>query len=393
MTNEGVSRMNRRDVLRLGGTGAVVVAGARWLTACDPGPPAGSTTTLATTTTVVPPTTYGPLGATNGHGLRLPAGFTSRVIATSGYRVPGTEYVWPGDPDGAATFALPDGGWVYVQNHESYPPFGGVSRIVFAADGTVVGAERLLGGTTRNCAGGATPWGTWLSGEEVDTGRIWEVDAFGVNPPAARPAMGVFNHEAAAVHVATQTIYLTEDKPDGALYRFRPDTYPDLASGLLEVLTLDGETVVWAEVPDPSASSHSTRNQVAGTHRFDGGEGICVLDGVVYFTTKGDNRVWSYSPATNQLAVRYDAVAVPMSALSGVDNLTSRASGDLFVAEDGGDMQVVMISGGVAEPIVQVSGVDGSEMTGVVFDPSGTRMYVTAQRNPGRVYEISGPWV
>ncbi|HMT63184.1 MAG TPA: hypothetical protein PKA24_20155, partial [Microthrixaceae bacterium] len=61
--------------------------------------------------------------------------------------------------------------------------------------------------------------------------------------------------------------------------------------------------------------------------------------------------------------------------------------------EDGGDMQVVMISGGVAEPIVQVSGVDGSEMTGVVFDPSGTRMYVTSQRNPGRVYEISGPWV
>ena len=47
MTNEGVSRMNRRDVLRLGGTGAVVVAGARWLTACDPGPPAGSSTAKA----------------------------------------------------------------------------------------------------------------------------------------------------------------------------------------------------------------------------------------------------------------------------------------------------------------------------------------------------------
>jgi hypothetical protein len=60
---------------------------------------------------------YGPLGSPDANGIRLPSGFTSRVIARSGQRVTGTSYTWHNAPDGGACYA--DGSsWIYVSNSE-----------------------------------------------------------------------------------------------------------------------------------------------------------------------------------------------------------------------------------------------------------------------------------
>jgi len=90
--------------------------------------------------------------------------------------------------------------------------------------------------------------------------------------------------------------------------------------------------------------------------------------------------------------VIYDAATSPTPVLTGVDNITVDRNGDFFVAEDAGDMQIVLLSGTSVEPVVQVTGVAGSEITGPTFDPSGDRLTFSSQRNPGTTYEISGPF-
>lgn len=342
---------------------------------------------------------YGPLNPPDSNGLMLPDGFTSRTIAISGTPVLGTTYLWHTFPDGGATFATLDGGWVYVSNSEVPGGLGGAGAIRFDSDGGIVDAYSILTGTSSNCAGGPTPWGTWLSCEETDSGRVWECDPLGVREAVVHDAMGVFSHEAAAVDPVRKYVYLTEDEPDGRFYRFKPAAYPKLDDGRLEVAQVrrDG-TTTWRKVPDPSASSVPTRLQVKESRRFNGGEGTWYDNGLVYFTTKGDNRVWIYDTRRSRIEILYDDDVLRDAPLTGVDNvMMAKASGDLFVAEDGGDLDIVLITQDrTVARFLKLTGIaaQGSEIAGPALDPSGKRLYFSSQRGFARgiTYEVTGPF-
>ena len=382
--------MDRRSFLASGAAaiGAVGLATGRWGSAYAA--PAGAQPG---------PSPYGPLQAADAAGLRLPVGFRSRVVARSGQVVAGTGYVWHDAPDGGAVFPTSTGGWIYVSNSELPDGAGGASAIRFGPTGAVERAYRILSGTHRNCSGGATPWERWLSGEEVRRGLVYECDPRAKVAPLALPALGRFNHEAAAVDPARRTVYLTEDERDGLFYRFRPTIWPDLRRGVLEVACA-GSTpgaVVWRPVPDPLATDVETRFQVPEALRFDGGEGCFYDRDVCWFTTKGDSRVWAYRADKAHLTVAYDAAQVPdgTAPLRGVDALTVSRLRDVYVAEDGDDMQINLLRGDTVSPFLQVVGQSSSEITGVAFTPQGDRLYFSSQRGTGSrgiTYEVRGPF-
>ena len=335
------------------------------------------------------------------NGLRLPEGFRSRIVARTGELVGESDYRWHAAPDGGATYPTEDGGWIYVSNSEIII-LGGASALRFDASGTITDAYQILTRSNKNCAGGATPWHTWLSCEETSSGQVYECSPWGDQEAILRPALGKFQHEAVTVDPVEGHLYLTEDEPDGAFYRFtaaqlNADGSPRLDAGLLEVASVSSEGVVsWHPLPDPQFSGDQpTRYQVSDVTSFDGGEGIWYFDSVVYFSTKGDNRVWAYHTQRAQLEVLYDG----NGNLSGVDNLTVSCCGDVLVAEDGGNMEIVAIApDGSLKTLIQVEGQDDSEITGPAFDPSGTRLYFSSQRGPsgqitdGITYEVSGPF-
>jgi hypothetical protein len=347
----------------------------------------------------------GPLRDPDANGVRLPEGFSSRVLARSGQQVlPASSYVWHSGPDGGATFATLDGGFVYVSNCEYTP--GGAASLQFDAAGQLVDAYPILQNTSRNCAGGPTPWGTWLSCEEIESGSVWECDPLGVESAVVRPALGLFRHEAAAVDPVRMQIYLTEDEPNGRLYRFTPSALdtsgrPNLSAGRLEVAVVASGVegrVTWQPIDDPSGTVLPTRLQVPSSTAFNGAEGIWHDAGVLYFATKGDNRVWAYDAQAQVLTLLYDQLTSDNPILSGVDNVTVSPAGDVIVAEDaGGDMQLVGLGAtGTPVPILQLVGHDGSELTGPAFDPSGTRLYFSSQRGTsgvpeqGITFEVTG---
>jgi hypothetical protein len=382
--------MDRRTLLRAGvvGAGTAAFAGALWQHAfaatAQPGP-----------------SPYGELLPPDGNGIQLPGGFASRVVARSRQFVPGTALLWHDAPDGGACF--PDGGgWIYVSNSE-IPLLGGASAIRFGAGGTVVSAYRILNFTNVNCAGGATPWGTWLSCEEVPLGRVFETYPRGDRSAVVRTRMGRFKHEAAACDPDRRVVYLTEDETDGCFYRFRPDTWGDLNTGQLQVLCGSGTTgpVTWQDIPDRDGFPVPTRFQVGAARHFDGGEGCWYAGGVCYFTSKGDNRVWAYDAVNSTLDLAYDDSLVPAGAapLTGVDNITGATSGDLYVAEDGGNMEINIITPqGVVAPVVRILNQGSSEITGPAFSPDGSRLYFSSQRGTngsssgGVTYEVTGPF-
>ena len=345
----------------------------------------------------------GPLQAPNKDGLCLPVGFTSRIVARSGELVADTNYAWHQSPDGGACFAAENGGWIYVSNAEEYFPNAGVSAIHFNKDGSIKNAYRILSESEGNCAGGATPWKTWLSCEEKDCGAVYETYPTGETDAVKQPALGYFKHEAVAVDTQRSQLYLTEDEKDGCLYRFTPKhAFPDLSQGKLEVAVVDVETIInsnasaavsWVEVPEPNpvvtkkGESYMlrTRHQIPSAAKFKGGEGIWYQQGHILFSTKRDNKIWRLEINTQRLSVFYDAHKTAAPILTGVDNLTANQNGDLLVAEDGGDMQIVVLNkNGDAKPLLQVvhahQKMKDSEITGPAFSPDGTRLYFSSQR-------------
>lgn len=388
---------------------------------------------------------YGSLQPPDANGLMLPEGFTSRVVARSNLPVGLSGYLWHIWPDGGHCFPTDDGGWVYCCNSENPVPsdqpglndphIGGASSIRFDPEGNIVDAFRVLGDTRSNCAGGPTPWGTWLSCEEFqiepgDAGRVWEVDPlvpYADQEVKVHDAMGSYKHEMVAIDPERRHLYLTEDQGHdedegdigGLLYRYTPSAWPDLSAGLLEaaVVAADGR-VSWIEIPDPGGDPVETREQVDAAH-FDGGEGCWYDSGHVYITTKGDNRVWDLDIAAERLGILYDDDDFDEPVLQGVDNIiVSSFTGDILVAEDGGNMEVVLITpDGVVAPLARATGPEHgrdnpapgtdvgpipvgdipteSEITGLAFNPDGSRLYFNSQRGAvwGITYEVTGPFV
>ena len=344
----------------------------------------------------------GALLTADENGVMLPPGFRSRVVARSGEAPAGLPgYTWHSAPDGGACFATDDGGWVYASNSEMRSNGGGVGALRFNTNAEVIDAYSILRHTSINCAGGPTPWGTWLSCEEFSRGQVYECDPMGVEAAVVRPALGSFEHEAVAVDTENQCLYLTEDAPNGGFYRFRSaNGFPDLTQGTLEIASVERNQdqffVLWRPVPDPLAKQTSTFSQVPDAFGFRGAEGIALHDGKAYFTTKHDNRVWTYDIDSQQLEVIYDVATSANPILSGVDNVVITPAGDVLVAEDGGNMQLVVLTpANKIIPILQIIGHERSEITGPAFDPSYQRLYFSSQRGTlgrsegGITYEIS----
>jgi secreted PhoX family phosphatase len=199
-------------------------------------------------------------------------------------------------------------------------------------------------------------------------------------------------------------LYLTEDNPGDVgdeIYRFIPtNPLPDLTAGTLQVMRWNPSTtnVSWVTVP-ANVPSHQRRAGAGprGT-RFDGNEGAWYHDGHVYFTVKSQQRVYDLDVATQKMTVLWDANRYASPILSGVDNLVMDQVGNLYVAEDGGNMELVIITanGQRVAPFLRVEGHQGSEITGPAFSPGGKRLYFSSQRGganaKGITYEVSGPF-
>jgi uncharacterized protein len=334
----------------------------------------------------------------NAHNIAIPEGSSIRIVAQSSHPViNNTSFTWHSAPDGGACFSIDDDGWIYVSNSEVSKKQGGAGAIHFNSKGNIVDAYQILNNTSRNCAGGKTPWNTWLSCEEYgDQGQVYECDPGGKQKAIVRPLLGSFNHEAAAVDPDSGYVYLTEDSKDGCLYRFKPKKKGDLSAGVLQVAVPNKGILNWGIIKDPSAKNKPTRYQVIQAARFKGGEGIVYHDGKISFTTKIDNVVWQYHINTGVISKIYDAANYKQPLLAGVDNIEVSQSGELLIAEDGGNMQIIALDHNYQPHVlVQVLGQDRSEITGPAFTPDGKRLYFSSQRGKtgksedGITYEIT----
>jgi len=400
---------------------------------------------------------YGPIAPmaaqdTGKVHIALPAGFKYRVASRQ--LDPSTAYVTdpatgqavkttlptPGIFDGMGAYRGPRGTTVLIRNHEQRQQVGEPGVVVpigdrydanprFTAGNTkvVVGRDReaietihILGGTSTNCAGGETPWGSWITCEEVfiaqsatdlKHGYCFEIDAQANEPDPAVPikAAGCFAHEAVAWH--NGILYETEDngKPSG-FYRWIPDRKPrefgDLASsgGPLQAIRRKGQPgydadtaatgdtfeVEWVTIPNPDPPTNTVKTQgtALGMISFSRLEGCWVGEGKIYFdSTSGgparSGQVWEYDPRRQTLRLIYQSTDA--SVLQAPDNLVYVPhTGDIWLQEDGAGEQFVrgVTQDGKIYDFAQTI-LNDSEFCGGCFSPDGNTFFLNQQGGTG----------
>lgn len=366
----------------------------------------------------------GPLVPDPDGVLDLPRGLTYRVLQRTGEPMDDGQPL-PGKPDGMGCFTGPDDSWILMRNHELSPGLlggegargrpeafdpnmpGGVTRLVVGrGDLGVRSSHLVLTGTDRNCAGGVSPWG-WLSCEEsVAEGHGYvfacPTDVERLVPPQPVVGYGRFRHEAAAIVPDTHICYLTEDRPDGCLYRFVPDDPARPFEGRLQAMRIAGQprfdtgqlatpgqslALDWVDLDETDPHEDSLRGtaQSLGAAIVRRGEGLIYDANVVYVcaTSGGPESAGQvFAVVADGGRLKLLAVSTDEATLDHPDNVCVAPWGDVIVAEDGlGSNALRGITPDGAIYDLARNALSNSELTGVCFSPAGDIMFVNLQHD------------